>query len=137
MKKKKVPAKIVHVRTIGVEKILVENFVSLQKVMTNLSLKFDNLAFQISKLLELFEKGHKEMGEVKKKIMLSHMHPESSIMEKFSKFVPPSSGVKTAIDKFKPDILICGHVHGAEGIEDKIGNTKIVNVGKKGWIFEV
>ena len=38
-----------------VEKILIENFVSLQKVMTNLSFKFDELSTQISKLLELFE----------------------------------------------------------------------------------
>jgi hypothetical protein len=67
IKKKKVSTKIVHVKTIGVERILVENFVSLQKVMTNLSLKFDNLASQISKLLELFEisaksLAHKDFG---------------------------------------------------------------------------
>lgn len=44
-----------YVRTPSVENVLVENFVSLQKVMTNLSLKFDNLTNQISKLLDLFE----------------------------------------------------------------------------------
>jgi len=37
------------------ERILIENFVSMQKVMTNLSLKFEELSKQISKLLELFE----------------------------------------------------------------------------------
>lgn len=37
------------------DKALIENFILLQKVMTNLSLKFDNLSSQISKLLELFE----------------------------------------------------------------------------------
>ena len=37
------------------EKILIENFVSLQRVMTNLSEKFDGLSNNISKLLELFE----------------------------------------------------------------------------------
>ena len=31
-------------RESGVEKILIENFVSLQKVMTNLSVKFDSLS---------------------------------------------------------------------------------------------
>ncbi len=46
-----------------VERILVENFVSLQKVMTNLSLKFDNLASQISKLLDLFEISAKTLAE--------------------------------------------------------------------------
>lgn len=47
----------------NVEKILVENFVSLQKVMTNLAVKFDNLSDQISKLLQLFEISAKAMAE--------------------------------------------------------------------------
>ncbi len=39
----------------NIEIKLVENFVSLQKVMANLSVKFDELSNNISKLLELFE----------------------------------------------------------------------------------
>lgn len=46
-----------------VEQILVENFVSLQKVMTNLAVKFDNLSGQISNLLELFEISAKTLAE--------------------------------------------------------------------------
>ncbi len=45
------------------EKVLVENFVSLQRVMTNLVIKFDNLSNQISKLLELFEISAKTLAE--------------------------------------------------------------------------
>jgi hypothetical protein len=45
------------------EKILIENFVALQKVMTNLSGKFDNLATQISKMLNLFEISAKALAE--------------------------------------------------------------------------
>ncbi|MBU2612820.1 MAG: hypothetical protein KKB62_03810 [Nanoarchaeota archaeon] len=37
------------------ERLLVENFVSLQKVMANLTSKFDELSGQISELLKLFE----------------------------------------------------------------------------------
>ena len=62
IRKKKVFTKIVPARTRKVEEILVENFVSLQKVMTNLSFKFDNLASQISKLLELFEISAKNLA---------------------------------------------------------------------------
>jgi len=47
----------------NVDKVLVENFVSLQKVMTNLAVKFDNLSSQISKLLELFEISAKTLAE--------------------------------------------------------------------------
>ncbi len=47
-----------------IEKMLVENFVSLQKVMTNLAVKFDNLSTQIS-AKTMAEKGY-SMGEDKK-----------------------------------------------------------------------
>ena len=46
-----------------VDSVLIENFVSLQKVMTNLAFKFDNLSGQISKLLELFEISAKTLAE--------------------------------------------------------------------------
>lgn len=49
--------------TVNTEKMLIENFVSLQKVMVNLSVKFDNVSNQISKLLELFELSAKSLAE--------------------------------------------------------------------------
>ena len=58
-------------------------------------------------------------------------------MEKFTEFFLGSKGVKKAIDKFHPDLLLCSHVHEAEGIEEKIGNTIVINVGKKGKIIEI
>jgi hypothetical protein len=48
---------------VKIEKVLIENFVSLQQVMTNLAVKFDNLSNQISKLLELFEISAKALVE--------------------------------------------------------------------------
>ncbi len=45
------------------EKILIENFVSLQKVLVNLSEKFDNLSVKISDLLTLFEDSAKTIVE--------------------------------------------------------------------------
>ena len=47
----------------GVSNMLIENFVSLQKVMTNLGERFDVLSSQISKLLELFEISAKTFTE--------------------------------------------------------------------------
>lgn len=45
------------------EKILVENFVALQKVMVDLSEKFTNLSSQLSQLLKLFEISAKTLAE--------------------------------------------------------------------------
>ena len=58
-------------------------------------------------------------------------------MEKFTNIFPGSDGVKKAIDIFKPDFLLCSHVHEAEGIEELVGKTKVINVGKKGKIIEI
>lgn len=86
---------------------------------------------------ELLKKGHKYVKDMKKTIMVTHVHPTDSLMAKFSNFVPPSSAVRKAMDEFKPDFLLCSHVHEAEGIEEKIGNTMVINVGKKGKIIEL
>ncbi len=88
-------------------------------------------------IFELIKKGYDRIKDAKKKILVTHVHPSGSLMEKFSNIFPGSEGVKKAIDTFKPDILLCSHVHEAEGIEEMIGKTKVINVGKKGKIIEV
>jgi Icc-related predicted phosphoesterase len=47
------------------------------------------------------------------------------------------SGIRKAVEAFKPDLLLCSHVHEAEGIEEKIGNTLVINVGKRGKIIKI
>lgn len=95
--------------------------------------------FQLSEdeIFNLLKSGYERIKNLRTKIMVTHVHPKGSVMERFSDYFEGSSGVRKAIDKFKPDLLLCGHVHEAEGIEDKIGKTKIVNVGKKGKIIKV
>jgi hypothetical protein len=88
-------------------------------------------------ILKLLKKGHDKIKNFKKKIMVTHMHPKGTLMEKLSHWVPPSAAVAKAVKKFKPDILLCSHIHEAEGIEEKIGKTKVINVGKEGKIIEI
>jgi len=88
-------------------------------------------------LYGLLKKGFDKIKYLKKKIMVTHVHPKYSKMEKFTQFFPGSSGIKKAVDTFKPDIMLCSHVHEAEGLEEKIGNTKVMNVGKEGKIINV
>ncbi len=87
--------------------------------------------------LSLLKQGFEKINYLKKKIMVTHVHPTDSMMEKFTNFFPGSNAVRKAIDEFKPDILLCSHVHEAEGIEEKIGETKVMNVGKEGKIIEI
>ncbi len=88
-------------------------------------------------IYETLKKGFEKVKDLPKKIMVTHIHPSGTLMENFSKFVKGSAGLKKAIDAFKPDILICGHVHEAEGIEELVGKTRVINVGKKGKIINL
>jgi len=88
-------------------------------------------------IFNLLKKGFHKIRYLDKKIMVTHVHPSGTKMEKFTKFFPGSEGVKKAIDTFKPDILLCSHVHEAEGIEEMVGKTRVINVGRKGKIIEI
>ena len=88
-------------------------------------------------IYDLLKKGFDKIRYLKKKIMVTHVHPTGTKMEKFTEFFPGSTGIRRAIDKFHPDVLLCSHVHEAEGIEEKVGKTKVINVGKKGKIIEL
>ena len=64
--KRKQPAvkrTVKHESDIHVEKVLIENFVALQKVMVNLSSKFEDLSINIKKLLDLFENAAKSLAK--------------------------------------------------------------------------
>jgi len=85
-----------------------------------------------------FNKLKKDFGKIKdleKKIMVSHIHSADTKSE-FSG-VEGSKGVKKAIKEFQPDLFISGHIHEAEGMEEKVGKTKVISVGKKGKIIEI
>jgi len=86
-------------------------------------------------IFDYLKKGFERIKDTKRKIMVTHVHPDETMMEKFTDIFPGSPGVTKAIKQFKPDILLCSHVHEAEGIEEKIGKTKVINVGKKGKII--
>lgn len=88
-------------------------------------------------IFNTLKKGFDSIKTLDKKIMVTHVHPSGSHMEKFSNFVPGSDGITKAIKELKPDLLLCSHVHEAEGIEEKIGKTKVINVGKEGKIIDI
>lgn len=86
---------------------------------------------------DLLKRGFQDVKKSKTKIMVTHVHPADTLMGKLTTFFPGSKAVKRAIKKFQPDIALCSHVHEAAGIEEKIGKTKLINVGREGKIIEV
>ncbi len=88
-------------------------------------------------IFETLKKGFSKINYLSKKIMVTHVHPSYSKMEKFSKFVKGSIGVFKAIKDLKPDILLCSHVHEAEGLEEVVHSTRVINVGRAGKIIDL
>ncbi|MBT4446268.1 hypothetical protein HOA92_03430 [archaeon] len=84
---------------------------------------------------DTLKQAHEQVKDVKHKIMVSHVQPSDSILG--LGMFPGSSGVRKAVELFQPQIHICGHIHETHGMEEKIGNTRVLNVGKTGTLIEV
>ncbi|MBI2668940.1 metallophosphoesterase family protein [Candidatus Woesearchaeota archaeon] len=86
-------------------------------------------------MFNTLQKAHDSLRNVKKKVMVTHIQPSESILG--LGVFPGNKGVRKAIEQFQPDVHICGHIHETHGIEDRIGRTRVINVGKKGVIVEI
>jgi len=84
-------------------------------------------------IFNALQRGHKNIKDMEKKIMVTHMHHKGSKAE-FSGF-PGSKAVKKAIKEFHPDILISAHIHEAGGLQEKIGKTEVIKCFTKGCYF--
>ncbi len=88
-----------------------------------------------TELFETLRKAYSGIKGIEKKIMVTHVHPSGSLSE-FSGF-EGSKAVTKAIKQFKPNLVLHGHIHEAAELEQKIGSTRIINVGREGKIIEI
>jgi len=86
-------------------------------------------------IFDLLDKSHKYIQSLDKKIMVTHVQPKGSLMDKFGMF-KGSDAVTKAIKEFEPDVLLCSHTHEAKGIEETIGKTRVINVSKEPKIID-
>jgi len=76
-----------------------------------------------------------KIKNLEKKIMISHLHAAGTKSELSG--IPGNEGLRKAIDKFQPDIFIHAHIHELEGVEEKIGKTRVIHAGRRGKIIEI
>ncbi|MEI6731556.1 MAG: metallophosphoesterase family protein [archaeon] len=86
-------------------------------------------------MFETLKRAYSGLRGIEKKIMVTHEHPSGSLSE-FSG-VRGNKSITKAIKTFKPDILLHGHIHEAAGADQKIGKTRVINVGREGKIIEI
>jgi hypothetical protein len=78
---------------------------------------------------EWLENAWQHISQINHKAVITHDPPFGTKLDTISGGVHVGSkAVLAFIEKYQPDILLCGHIHEARG-EDTIGQTKAVNPG--------
>ncbi len=81
---------------------------------------------------DIYESLAKLYGGIKDskwKVVLTHQPPRGARDVAFNGEITGSPGLRRFVEDFQPDLLLCGHIHEAQGMA-RIGNTRIVNVGE-------
>ena len=89
-------------------------------------------------VFETLKRVNESIKEIEKKVMVVHMPPHNTKLDIIGEYNTGSEGVRRAIEEIKPSLCICGHIHETGGLEDKIGNTRIINAAtSKGVIIDI
>ena len=91
-----------------------------------------------SELYSYLKRGFEYVKDCDTKLMVTHVHPAGGLVDR-SFFVhgTGSHAVADALERFRPDVHVCGHMHEFEGLEEYIGTTRVLSVGKHGTVFEI
>lgn len=73
----------------------------------------------------------------KKLILINHAPPYNTNVDKLIEEHAGNKTIRNFIEKVKPDLVICGHLHENFGKRDRINNSIIINPGPFGEIIEV
>jgi hypothetical protein len=86
---------------------------------------------EIASLLSSFS----GVGDV---VLATHCPPHGTKVDKiFSGAHVGSKAIREYIERERPLLCLCGHVHERGGEEDAIGRTRVVNVARRGALFEL
>jgi Icc-related predicted phosphoesterase len=86
---------------------------------------------ELAKRLEPF-------ASLKPLVLICHCPPKGTLLDRAGPnrhFGSPS--VLNFLKRHQPAYFFCGHIHEAEGVTDRIGNTIGVNTGKKGFLLDL
>lgn len=72
--------------------------------------------------------GHAMVAGAARKALISHPPPHGFVDMTFRKTHAGSTAVRDALDRYRPDLVVCGHIHEARGMAAHNGAT-IINCG--------
>lgn len=93
-----------------------------------------NTPYELSEeaIIERAEAGWKDVESARWKIFIPHAPPYKTAIDRLlSGNHVGSKAIRTFIEQHQPDVVVCGHIHEARGV-DTIGNSQVVNCGPAG-----
>jgi len=79
--------------------------------------------------------SHADGGQVF--VLVTHAPPYKTRLDEVMGGHSGNKAVRRFIQKAKPKLAICGHIHENKGKKDAIGNTRIVNPGPEGMLIRI
>lgn len=80
-------------------------------------------------IAELLKQGFKDCNKNMKNVLVSHSPPRNTLVDiTFERHHVGSTSVRAFIEKVKPSLVVCGHIHESAGI-DEINGSILVNPG--------
>ncbi|AJF62302.1 MAG: Metallophosphoesterase [archaeon GW2011_AR20] len=80
---------------------------------------------------------NKIKDKLKKWILVTHAPPFNTHLDLVFDRHVGSKSIRESIEKFNPELNICGHLHENFNIRDKIKSTRIINPGPSGEILKL
>ncbi len=75
---------------------------------------------------------------VKPLLLVCHVPPFRTMLDKIVNMRHAgSTAVRAFIEREQPEHFFCGHIHEAAGAAERIGETKAMNVGKRGFLLDL
>jgi Icc-related predicted phosphoesterase len=75
---------------------------------------------------------------LKPMIAVCHCPPYQTMLYRIVNFRHAgSTAVRDFIGREQPEYFFCGHIHEAAGVAERLGETKAMNVGKKGYLLDL
>jgi putative phosphoesterase len=80
-------------------------------------------------ILRRAESGWNDIKSVRWKVFVPHAPPRKTKLDQiFPGTHVGSSAIRTFIDRYQPDVVVCGHIHEARGT-DTLGVSRMINCG--------
>jgi len=73
----------------------------------------------------------------KKLVLVTHAPPFGTTVDRLDNKYVGNQDIRSFIERIKPKLVICGHIHETVGKVDKVGETNIINPGWEGMVVEL